>query len=46
MGWGPEPTPHAGAANSQPVQATEWRLVIDSGEFVEGTKIFFPTPTP
>ena len=34
------------ASNCQPVQATEWELDIDSGDFVEGTKIFFPTPTP
>lgn len=34
------------AGNCQPAQATEWELDVNSGDFVEGTKMFFPTQTP
>ena len=34
------------APNCQPAKATEWRLDVATGEFVEASTTIFPTPTP
>jgi hypothetical protein len=34
------------ANNCQPAQVTEWTLEVETGEFLEGTTLIYPTPTP